>query len=428
MAMTNRAQTRPQMSSRLVVLLLALLLGLQPITTDLYLPALPALTGDLGGSMKQAQLTLTALLLAFGCSQLVWGPLSDRYGRRPVLLWGLALYAAAALACTVAVSFPWLIAARAVQGAAMGAAVVCARAVVRDLYAPHQGARVMSQGLSGLGLLICLSALLGSAVANSLGWRATMAVLAIFGAATLVLVALRFEETRPPPNAPSAFQLGGLLATWLAILRHPTFRAFSALACATYAALFTFLAASSFVFIQTLGWSTLAYGGAMLTVSLAYLGGTFLCRYWLARHGLQRTVARAGGVSLVAGVLLVLLYALGGYSGPWAGALLLLPVGLCLVGHGIHQPCSQTGAVGPFPQAAGTAAALNGFLMMCVAFGVGSWLGYQMKGELWPLVAGMAFWCTCIAVVCWTLVWRLKLPPAAALPGTEPASLPSTAA
>lgn len=418
------------MSSNLIVLILALLLGLQPITTDLYLPALPALTGDLGGSMTQAQLTLTALLLVFGCSQLVWGPLSDRYGRRPVLLWGLALYVLAALACAGAATFTWLIAARALQGAAMGAAVVCARAVVRDLYAPHEGARVMSQGLSGLGLLICVSALLGSAVANSLGWRATLLVLAIFGTGTLALIALRFEETRPPQRQPistEALPLGALLRTWLDILRHPTFRAFSALACATYAALFTFLAASSFVFIQTLGWSTLAYGAAMLTVSLAYLGGTFLCRYWLARHGLQRTVARAGGVSLAAGALLVLLYVLGGYSGPWAGALLLLPVCLCLVGHGIHQPCSQTGAVGPFPQAAGTAAALNGFFMMCVAFGVGSWLGYQMKGELWPLVAGMAFWCACIAALSWTLVWRLKLPPAGAVSSIGPATLPPAA-
>ncbi|MFM9881078.1 MAG: MFS transporter [Burkholderiaceae bacterium] len=415
------------MSPRLVVFMLALLLGLQPITTDLYLPALPALTGDLAGSLIQAQLTLTALLLAFGCSQLVWGPLSDRYGRRPVLLWGLALYVLAALACAAAPTFTWLIAARAVQGVGMGAAVVCARAIVRDLYAPHEGARVMSQGLSGLGVLICVSAVLGTAVATGLGWRAALTAVALFGAGTLALVALRFAETRPVPgnaSAPAALPLATLAQTWLTILRHPTFQAFSALACATYAALFMFLAASSFVFIQTLGWSLPAYGAAMLAVSLAYLGGTFLCRYWLARHGLQRTAARAGGVSLLAGTLLVALYLAGAFSGPWGGVLLLLPVCLCLVGHGIHQPCSQTGAVGPFPQAAGAAAALNGFFMMCTAFGVGSWLGFRLQGQLWPLVAGMAFWCACIAAVCWTLVWRLKLPAPAFSPPSPP-SLPT---
>ena len=126
-----------------IVLLLALLLGIQPITTDLYLPALPALSQALGASMAQSQLTLSALLLAFGCAQLVLGPLSDRFGRKPILLWGLAAYVLAAVAGVMAPSIELLIVARTVQGAAMGAAVMCARAVVRDLYAPAAGARVM---------------------------------------------------------------------------------------------------------------------------------------------------------------------------------------------------------------------------------------------------------------------------------------------
>jgi len=121
------------MSPRLIVLLLALLLGLQPVTTDLYLPALPAMTEVLGASMGQAQLTLTALLLAFGLSQLVWGPLSDRFGRRPILLWGMGAYVLASIACALAPNIGWLIAGRTLQGVAMGAAVMAARAVVRGL-------------------------------------------------------------------------------------------------------------------------------------------------------------------------------------------------------------------------------------------------------------------------------------------------------
>ena len=107
-----------------IVLLLALLLGIQPITTDLYLPALPALSQGLGASMAQSQLTLSALLLAFGCAQLVLGPLSDRFGRKPILLWGLAAYVLAAVAGVLAPSIELLIVARTVQGAAMGAAVM----------------------------------------------------------------------------------------------------------------------------------------------------------------------------------------------------------------------------------------------------------------------------------------------------------------
>ena len=130
------------MSPALIVLFLSLLLGLQPITTDLYLPALPALTEGFGATLPQAQLTLTALLLAFGLSQLVWGPISDRYGRRPVLLWGLGAYVLASVVSTLAPTMELLIAARVLQGAAMGAGVMCARAIVRDLYKPVDGARI----------------------------------------------------------------------------------------------------------------------------------------------------------------------------------------------------------------------------------------------------------------------------------------------
>ncbi|MDP3825293.1 MAG: MFS transporter, partial [Polaromonas sp.] len=151
----------PAMSPALIVLVLSLLLGIQPITTDLYLPALPALTEGFAAPMAQAQLTLTGLLLAFGISQLFWGPLSDRFGRRPILLWGLGAYVLAAIGAALAPSMALLISWRIVQGAAMGAAVMCARAIVRDLYTPLAGARAMSRGLSGLGVIACLSAPLG---------------------------------------------------------------------------------------------------------------------------------------------------------------------------------------------------------------------------------------------------------------------------
>ena len=156
------------MPQGLVVLLLAMLLGIQPVTTDLYLPALPALTASFSAPVAQAQQTLSALLLAFGVSQLVWGPLSDRFGRRPILLMGLAAYLVAAIGSTLAPSMAQLIVWRALQGAAMGAVVMCARALVRDLYQPQDGARIMSKGLSGLGALACISAPVGGLLAQPL--------------------------------------------------------------------------------------------------------------------------------------------------------------------------------------------------------------------------------------------------------------------
>ena len=184
------AQTLPGHAARepmpraLVVLLLALLLGLQAVTTDLYLPALPAIREGFGASMGEIQLTLTALLLAFGISQLVWGPLSDRFGRRPILLVGMSAYVLASLACVAAPGIGWLIAARPVQGIAMGAAVMAARAIVRDLFQPQEGAQVMSQALSGLGVIACTCAPVGGLLSDWVGWRYALLAVTLFGMLT----------------------------------------------------------------------------------------------------------------------------------------------------------------------------------------------------------------------------------------------------
>ena len=263
-----------------VVLLIALLIGLQPLSTDLYLPALPALTTGFGASMTQAQLTLTVLVLALGVSQLFWGPISDRFGRRPVLLVGMVAYALASVACAMAPSIGLLIFWRAVQGAAMGAGVVCGRAIVRDLYEPTEGARVMSKAMSGLAVIACTSPPLGGLLSDLFGWRVALTTLAVFGLVTLALV---------------------------------------------------------------------------------------------------------------------------GVESGWA---LLLPQCLFMIGHGVHQPCGQSGAVGPFPQAAGAASAVNGFVTMLMAFAVGSWLGGYMDGSVLPLALGVWFWSAVTALVAWTLVRR----------------------
>ena len=391
--------TPAAMSPGLVVVVLALLLGIQPVTTDLYLPALPALTEGFGASVAQAQLTLTTLLLAFGVSQLVWGPLSDRFGRRPVLLWGLSAYTLASIGCALAPSMPLLIVWRTVQGAAMGAAVMGARAIVRDLYTPETGARVMSKGLTGLGIIACLCAPLGGLLSDLLGWRYALTALALFGAAALTLVAWRFQESVPQKN-PMALRPGTLVSTWVTILRNPTFLTWSALSTASYAGLFTFLACSSFVFIKVLGLSRTQYGVVMFSMAFSYILGTLMCRRLLPRFGLRRTVAIAGMFSFAGGTSMGLL-ALAGVQRGWA---IMLPFYLFMLAHGVHQPCSQSGAVGPFPQAAGAASALNGFLMMIAAFGVGGWVGTRLDGTVFALTNGIWFWSVCIALLSWTVV------------------------
>ena len=389
-------------SRNLAALTLALLLGLQPVTTDLYLPALPLLTRELGASMGAAQLTMSALILAFGLAQMVWGPVADRVGRRPVLLTGLALYTAASVGCVLADGIETLIVWRALQGAALAAAVVCARAVVRDLYEPVAGAQVMALGLSGLGVIALLGPLVGGLTTLWWGWRGALGLVTLVGFSTLVFVAARLPETLARPN-PRATQLAPLLATWWAIGRHPVFVAWALLVACTYGGLFTVLAASSFIYIDVLGLSPAAYGAMMAAGSLSYIAGTFLCRRWIARFGMGGTVARGGFFSLAGGVLGAVL-ALAGVQQVWA---VLLPQCLFIFGHGLHQPCGQAGVVGPFAGAAGAASALAGLLLALVAFGISRWLGVALDGTLRPMMFGLAFWSLATCAVAWTLVRRL---------------------
>ena len=389
------------MSPLLIVTLLALLLGVQPIATDLYLPALPGLAAHLGAGIGGAQATLSALIFAFGLSQLLLGPAADRFGRRPVLLGGLLLLVGASAGAAWAADIGELVAWRALQGIGVGAAVVCARAMVRDLYVPTDGARVMSKALSGLGLIALGSPLLGGLIATLLGWRATLAVTGVFGLGCLLLVALAMPETARTLN-PAALRLAPMFAVWWRILRHPTFLSWSLLVSCTYGGLFAFLAGSAFVFIDILGSSRLACGLYIAGCSIRYIVGTFWCRRLLARHGLRGAVRR-GALFTLAGCVGMATLSLAGVHAVWA---VLLPSWLYCVGHGVHQPCGQTGAIGPFPDKAGTAASLSGFWMMLVAFGVGLFLGGSASGTVLPMALGMSTLGLLLCATAWTLVQR----------------------
>lgn len=386
------------------VVLLSLLLGLQPITTDLYLPALPGITASLGASVAQAQQTLAAMLFAFGVAQLFWGPLSDRFGRKPILLAGLSLYVAAALGCTFATSMAQLLGWRVVQGVALGASVMAGRAIVRDLHDPLAGAKLLSRAFSGLGLLACLSPLVGGATVRVLGWRATLFVLAVAGAITLAFTWRIFRETLARRN-PHALRPAALLQAWREVLGHRDFWIFTLLASSSYGGLFTFLASSSFIFINFYRFSPTEYSLVMLASATSYLCGTVLCRRLLGRFGLRRTVQAGGMLSCTAGVVMVILLLIG-RGGPMG---LLLPFCGFMIAHGIHQPCGQSGAVGAFPRAAGVASALSGFVMMSIAFLTGVVLGMLARDMPWPFAGLVAFWGAMLFVLAFAFVPRSRL-------------------
>ncbi|WP_081961010.1 multidrug effflux MFS transporter [Aquabacterium sp. NJ1] len=368
-----------------IVAALGMLTGLQPVTTDLYLPALPQMQQALGLTTAAAQWTLSVLILSFGIGQLVWGPISDRFGRRPVLRWGLGLYVVSSLAATLANDLPVMLLARVVQGVGLSASVMCGRAMIRDLYAPEQGARMMARGMSGLGVIALLGPILGGLTATYLGWRATMSVLAIFGGVILVFVWLKLPETLPPARRQAHLHWGAMARNWWGIAQHPTFRAHTLLTSSTYGGLYAYLALSSFVFINVLGTSRTLFGVAMASISLSYLGGTILCRHWLPTHGLTGTVRLAGWCSLTGGLLLVIISGWQWLMGHHVPAWTLLPgMWVYAFAHATHQSCGQTGVVSAFPTRAGAASALSGFLLSVTAFVIGTLL------SLWTALPGWA--------------------------------------
>lgn len=399
-------------STTVVVLALMLLLGTQPISTDLYLPSLPSLPREFGVPAATAQLTLSVLVICFGLAQLVLGPVADRIGRRPVLLGGLGLYTAASAMALAARSMDWLIVCRGAQGMAIAACVVGARAMLRDLYSPAQGAHVLARASTWMGAFPILGPLAGGFIETAFGWRGAFAVLTLFGATGLLYIASRLPESLHQRN-PQATRPGPLLHAWGEILRHPTFWVYTAVASFTYAGLFSFLAGSSFVLVDVLGLSRREYGFAMAFVACGFLAGSAWCRRLIPQRGLVRSLRLAAGISLGAGLVMAGL-SLAGVHHPLA---LMLPQFVIVAAHGIHQPCAQVGAIAPFPARAGTATALSGFISMVLAFSVGNWIGWSFNGTVYPLTLTIAAFGVLLSIAAGLLVPRFGQPAAARAPG-----------
>lgn len=366
-----------------LALLLPLLLAAQPVATDSYLPALPGIRADLGN----ASASLTVFVLAFGFGQLPSGPLSDRFGRRPVLLGGLALYALAALGAALAADVPLLVLCRALQGLAMGAIMVCARAAVRDVYTAIEGAHALARGLTGLGIVALAAPLIGALVVQTAGWRWVFVGMALYAMLLLGLCASRFAETRAnvvQREAPAA------RASVREIFTSRSFWAWGLLAVSTYGGLFCFLLLSPAVYISYLGLSPAQYAWIPAAGSVVYIVSTSYCRRLLARFGPVRTVQFGALLSLGGALIQVA----GCWFAPLAIWPLLLGHGVYTLGHGIHQPCGQAGAVADLPNVAGRAVAWSGFVMMVVAFAAGQsaaqFIDDASSHGAWPMVAPLA--------------------------------------
>jgi len=369
----------PFAQAPLLALITAFLM-LQPLSTDLYLASLPGLASVFGAPPSTVQLTLSLFVIGFGAAQLVVGPLSDRFGRRPVLIAGLALYVFSSALCGLAPTIDTLIAARFLQALGCCAVVTIARAIVRDAYAPDDSMRVIARASTWMSLAPLLGPILGSYLQVAFGWRAAFVTLGIFSASLMAASILRLPETNMYKD-PRATELSGLLANYRVVLGSREFWANALPGALSYGAIFSFISGSSFVLIQVLHVPTEWFGYCFAFGVSGYMIGTIVCRRLLPTLGASRTLRAGSALALLTGAGFLAAVATGIVH--WL--LVLAAMFLTMAAHGINFPIAQSGAVSPFPQQAGTAAGLMGALYMSVAFAVGSIVGATHNGTLYPL-------------------------------------------
>ncbi|MCK0511494.1 multidrug effflux MFS transporter [Aromatoleum buckelii] len=353
---------------------------LQPLSTDLYLASLPELASSFRVPPATVQLTLSMFALGVALSQLVSGPLSDRFGRRPVLLAGLLIYIAASMTCSLATDIDALIAARFALAAGSCTVAVIARAVVRDAYPVGEGAHVVARSTSVLAVALLLAPVVGAQLQATFGWRANFALLTLAGAALALASVVRFAKTMTQRN-PRAIQPTALLRNYAALLRSPAFWAYALPGALSFGMVFVYISSASFALIDVLGVPARYFGYCFALGVLGYLVGTQACRRMLPRYGLSRTLRLGSTVSLAAGTA----FAAGLALGVQHWATVVVAHFLVTLAHGINSPCAQSGAVAPFPEKAGTAAALLGSLTMLSAFLFATLVGASYDGTLRPL-------------------------------------------
>lgn len=373
-----------------VTALLTALVGLGPISTDLYLPSLPALARSLSSGVEPVQLTLSLFLVGFALAQLFYGPMSDRFGRRPMLLFGLALYVVASIACALATSIAMLIVARVVQAVGACAGPVVCRAVVRDVHGHgprgrEGAARILAYMSTAMALAPALGPILGGFLETWFGWRANFVALTVYGAAGLLAALAMLPETNAAPD-PHAVRVRRMLATYAGLLTHRAYPGFVLCCAFAYSGIFAFISGSSYVFVDHFGLPPNLYGFCFAAIVVGYMIGTVLAGRLTRRLGVERMV-RLGAVTAAAGGAVLVALAFGGID---TIAAVLAPMVLFMAGTGLLLPNAMAGAIGPFPSAAGAASALLGFTQMTVAAAIGVGISLVHDGTPLPMVGAIA--------------------------------------
>jgi MFS transporter, DHA1 family, multidrug resistance protein len=360
--------------------LLALLTAVGPMSVDFYLPSLPEIGRVFDASVPQVQLTLSGYLFCFAIGQIIYGPVSDHVGRKPVLLAALSLYLAVCLGCAFATSIEMLVALRCLQALGVAGAPVLARAIVRDLYHGVRAGRELARMGSITALAPVVAPSLGGMLQATFGWRASFFAMAALGLCAIVLVTRLLPETIKQ-QAAAPISLRAILVGYGASLRHRGYRMYLAIVATSYGGLFAWISGSSFVLQDLYDLSPLVFGLVFAAATLGYGVGTLLAARLVLRLGIDGTII-CGACALAAGGVAMLAAVAFGVASPLG---LALPMALYLCGLGLAMPQAMAGALMPFPDRAGAASSLLGFLQQTAGSLLGILVGLTLGASALPL-------------------------------------------
>jgi MFS transporter, DHA1 family, multidrug resistance protein len=373
--------TKDVAASKLMLMLLVVMTGVAPISLYMLVPALPVLAKTFDSSISLAQMTVSLYMVGIACSQLVMGPLSDKYGRRPVLLSGISLMVAASVVCVFAESLPQLIAARFFQALGGATGMVVSRAIIRDLYACDQISAKISLVIAVMMIAQMLSPLTGGLLETAFGWRAIFYAITAASLATVIGIALLLPETRHVRATGNGFRgdVGSLF----------TSRAFVGyMLCQVLASqiIFAFAGGGPYIVVTQMGRNSAEYGAWFATTGFAYLIGNVFCVRFAPRHSLEKLIWFGLALQL-AGSLLNLVWSVTGINQMplWLFGTQMI----VMVANAFVMSNSAAGAISVRPDAAGTASGAMGFLQQGIGSlvsQIGAWLGGHFATTL-PLTA-----------------------------------------
>ncbi|MEH1921141.1 multidrug effflux MFS transporter [Nostoc sp.] len=339
---------------------LGALSALPPLSIDMGLPAFPTISEALKASSGSVGLTLSLFMLGFALAQLVFGPLSDRFGRKPVLLFGCGLFTLAGAACAVAPSIDSLIAWRLVQGAGAGAGMVMTLAIVRDLF---EGATARAQ-LSYVNLVMSVAPMIaptiGGRVLMVAGWRAIYGTLAIAGLLLVLSIALGLSESIGHRDV-NAIQPVRLIKNYGRILTNPICLGYALVNAFNFGCMFAYVAGSPLVMLNVFGVSTTTYGWLFASTAFGIMAGSFLNGRLSIGGVLPSRLLTVGLVTATASAIALVIVSVSGAAQVITLMPLLVINTFC---RGIISPNAMHGAIQPVPESAGVAAAVVGFMQM----------------------------------------------------------------